>query len=164
MDFLDFSSYDSSTWSTFLKDNWFVLLIALLVLFLIIRIVKTVVKWAIVAVIVLAIVLYSGYSLDDVKQLGTKVMDSGLDDLKELGEKMKDSAQQQAYDAMLNEAKEAQYTVNEDGTYTVSSPSIELRGTAGSDEAELSVKGSPFITVKVSELIRTFVNQAKQNG
>ncbi len=164
MDFLNFSSYDWDTWTTFLQENWLVLAIALLVLFIIIRIVKTVVKWALVAIIVIGIVLYSGYTLDDVKELGSKVMDTGLDELKELGTKVADSVKKEAVNAMVNGAKEATYTVNKDGSYTVKTAIVELNGAVGSNEVSLSLRGAPIGKVKIDDTIRTFIDQAKQNG
>lgn len=149
MDFLDFTSYDTETWTTFLKDNWMVIAIALVVLFLIIRIVKTVVKWAVVAVVVIGLILYSGYSLDDVKEIGTKVM-AGV--------------KEEALNAMVGDAKDAEYTINDDGTYTVKTDSIELKGEVGASEVKVSLHGAPYITFQLEGVIQTFIDQAKQNG
>lgn len=149
MDFLDFTSYDTETWTTFLKDNWLVLAIGLIVLLIVIRIVKTVMKWAIVAIVVIGLVLYSGYSLDDVKEIGTKVMDN---------------VKEEAISAMVGDAAEAEYTVNEDGTYTVKSDSIELKGEVGSSEVQVSLHGSPFITLQLEGVIQTFIDQAKEKS
>lgn len=149
MDFLDFSSYDTETWSAFFQENWLVLVIALVVLLIVIRLVKTVVKWALVAVIVVGIVLYSGYSLDDVKELGTKVMDT---------------VKQEAVSAMIGEAQNAEYKTNSDGTFTVTTTNVELTGKAGDNEVKVSVKGAPAITLQLDDTIRTFIEQAKQNG
>ncbi|MFD0590714.1 hypothetical protein ACFQZE_22245 [Paenibacillus sp. GCM10027627] len=149
MDFLNFSSYDTETWSTFFQDNWIVLVIAAVVLFLIVRIVKTVVKWAIVAAVVLGLVLYSGYSLDDMKEISTQVMADVKD---------------KALNLMVGDAKEAKYTVGKDGTYTVKTDAIELKGKAGANEVQVSVHGSPFVTFEVDGVIKTFIDQAKQNG
>ena len=164
MDFLNFTSYDLDTWTTFFQENWLMLVIALIVLFLIIRIVKTVIKWAIVAVIVIGLVIYSGYTLEDVKELGSKVMESGLDDLKELGSKAADAVKQEAVSAMAGEAKDAKYTVNSDGTYTVKTTNIELRGEVGASEVKVSLRGAPAFTMKLDDTIQQFINQSKQNG
>lgn len=149
MEFLDFTSYDTETWTTFLKDNWIVLVIALVVLFLVIRIVKTVVKWAIVAALIIGLVLYSGYSLDDVKEIGSKVMDN---------------VKQEALGVMVGDAKDANYSLNEDGTYTVKTNNVELKGEVGASEVKVSVHGAPYITFQVDDVIQTFIDQAKQNG
>lgn len=149
MDFLDFSSYDTATWTTFLKENWMVLAIGLVLLFLVIRIVKTVVKWALVAIVVIGIVLYSGYSLDDVKEIGTKVM-AGVT--------------KETLSAMVGDAKDAKYHLNEDGTYTVKSGNMDLKGRTGVNEVQISLHGAPYMTIQIDDIIRTFINQAKQNG
>lgn len=149
MGFLDFSSYDLDTWMTFIKENWIVLVIALIVLFIIIRIVKTVVKWAIVAAIVIGLVIYSGYTMDDVKELGSKVVDN---------------MKQEAVNAMVSGTKDAQYTVNEDGTYTVKTSIIELTGEPGANEVAVSLRGTKLGTLEIDSVIKTFIDQAKQNG
>lgn len=149
MDFLNFSSYDMETWTAFIKDNWLVLVIALVVLFLVIRIVKTMVKWAIVAVVVIGLVLYSGYTLDDVKSIGTKVMDN---------------VKEEALQAMVGDVSNATYTVNDDGTYTVKTNSIELKGEVGASEVQVSLHGAPYITFQLEGVIQNFIDQAKQNS
>lgn len=149
MGFLDFSAYNTETWTTFFKENWLVLAIALLVLFLIVRIVKTVVKWALVAVVVIGLVLYSGYTLDDVKELGSKVVDT---------------VKQEAVNVMLGEAQEAEYKAAADGTYTITTDNIELTGKAGSGEVKLSLRGAPAITLQVDSTIQSFIDQAKSKG
>lgn len=149
MDFFDFGSYDLDTWTTFFQNNWLILVIALIVLFLIVRIVKTVVKWAIVAVIIIGLIIYSGYSLDDVKELGSKVVES---------------VKQEAVSAMTGEVQDAVYTANSDGTYKVTTTNIELTGKLGSNEVKVSLRGTPAFTMQLDETIQTFIDQAKKNG
>jgi hypothetical protein len=149
MDFLDFSSYDTDTWTTFFQDNWLVLVIALVVLLIVVRLVKTVVKWALAAVIIIGVVLYSGYTLDDVKDIGTKMMDT---------------VKQEAVTAMIGEAENAEYKVNEDGTFTVTTTNVELTGKAGENDVKVSLKGAPAITIPLDDAIKTFIEQAKQKG
>ncbi|MGM0881968.1 MAG: hypothetical protein ACQEXQ_13145 [Bacillota bacterium] len=149
MDFLDFSSYDLDTWTSFFKEHWLVLIIALIVLFLIIRIVKTVVKWAIVAAIVLGIVVYSGYSMDD---------------LKEIGSEFADTVKQEAVNAMVGEAKDATFVTNEDGTFTVKTNNVELTGEPGANEVSISFRGAPLGKWELDSTIQTFIEQARQNG
>ena len=146
MSFLDFSSYDTETWTTFFQENWLVIAIALLVLFLIVRIVKTVVKWALVAVVVIGLVLYSGYTLDDVKELGSKVVDT---------------VKQEAVNVMLGEADKAEYKAGSDGTFTITTDNIELTGKTGSAEVKVSLKGAPAITLQLDSTIQGFIDEAK---
>lgn len=149
MSFLDFSSYDTETWSTFFQENWLVIAIALLVLFLIVRIVKTVVKWALVAVVVIGLVLYSGYTMEDVKELGGKVVDT---------------VKQEAVNVMLGEADKAEYKAGADGTFTITTDNIELTGKAGSTEVKVSLKGAPAITLQLDSAIQGFIDEAKSKG
>lgn len=149
MDFLNFADYDWDTWTLFFREHWLVLLIALVVLLFIIRVVKTVVKWAIVAVIVIGVVLYSGYSMDDLKAIGTKVTDS---------------VKQEAVNAMVGEINDATYTANGDGTFTVKTSTVELTGTPGSGEVAVSFRGAPLGTWKITDTIQALIDQAKVNS
>ena len=164
MDFLDFSSYDMDTWTSFIQDKWYVLVIALIVILLIVKIVKTVVKWFLIVVIVLGLIFYSGYTLDDVKSFGSSVVSEGLAELKEIGEKVSDNVKDQAVKAMVSEAKEAKYVANGDGTYTVTTSSITLTGKIGEDQVSVSVKGAPAFKVQVNDVIKSFIQDAQENG
>lgn len=149
MDFLNFSAYDAETWTTFFQENWLVLAIALIVLLLIVRIVKTVVKWALVAVVVIGLVLYSGYTLDDVKEIGGKVVDG---------------VKQEAVNVMLGEAEDAEYKAEADGSFTITTKNVELTGKTGSNEVKVSLRGTPAITLQVDNTIQAFIDGAKQKS
>lgn len=149
MDFLNFSTYDWDTWTAFFKEHWLVLVIALILLLIIIRIVKTVVKWALVVAIVLGIVVYSGYTMDDLKEIGTKVADT---------------VKQEAVNAMVGEAKDATFVNNGDGTFTVKTKNVELTGEPGANEVAISFRGTALGKWELDSTIQTFIDQAKQNG
>jgi len=149
LDFLNFSTYDLDTWTAFFKEHWLVLVIALIVLFIIVRIVKTVLKWAIVAAIVLGIVVYSGYSMDDLKEIGSKVADT---------------VKQEAVNAMVGEAKDATFVTNADGTFTVKTKNVELTGEPGANEVVISFRGTELGKWELDSTIQAFIDQAKQNG
>ncbi|WP_083676376.1 hypothetical protein MHI37_22725 [Paenibacillus sp. FSL H8-0548] len=149
MEFLNFSTYDLDTWTAFFKEHWLVLVIALIVLFIIVRIVKTVLKWAIVAVIVIGLVVYSGYSMDDLKQIGTKVADT---------------VKQEAINAMVGEAKDATFVTNADGTFTVKTRNVELSGKPGDNEVAVSFRGTQLGKWEIDSTIQTVIDQAKKNG
>lgn len=149
MDFLNFSTYDMDTWTAFFKEHWLVLVIALVVLLIIVRIVKTVLKWAIVAAIVLGIVVYSGYSMDD---------------LTEMGSKFADTMKQEVINAMVGEAKDAAFMTNADGTFTVKTKNVELTGMPGANEVAVSFRGTELGKWELDSTIQTFIDQAKQNG
>lgn len=164
MSFLDFSNYDVDTWLAFLEEKWYVILIALIVIMLIIRLMKTMVKWAIILVVAVGVIVYSGYSLDDVKSLGTSLMSDGLAGLKEIGASVADSAKEEAINAMIGEAASATYTANADGTFTVKTSSITLTGQSGNEEISISIKGAPAFKVQSSEVVSQFIEQAKANS
>ncbi len=164
MSFLDFSSYDVDTWLTFLGENWIVIAIALVVLLLIIKVVKTMVKWAFVLIIVIGLIFYSGYTLDDVKSISSNIMSGSMDELKEIGTKVADNVKQEAINAMIGEAKEAEYEVHEDGTYTVITKSVTLTGEIGKDEVSVSLKGAPAFKVQMNETLSSFIEQAQKNS
>ncbi|WP_138754736.1 hypothetical protein [Paenibacillus sinopodophylli] len=149
MDFLNFSTYDWDTWTAFFKEHWLVLIIALIVLLIIVRIVKTVIRWAIAAVIIIGIIVYSGYSMDDLKEIGTKVADT---------------VKQEAVSAMAGEAKDATFVTNADGTFTVKTKNVELTGVPGENEVAVSFRGTELGKWKLDSAIQTLIDQAKQNG
>ncbi|MWC29539.1 hypothetical protein [Paenibacillus sp. MMS18-CY102] len=145
MDFI----YDEQTWTTFFQDNWLVLVLALVALFIVIGIVRTIVKWALVAAIVVGVIAYSGYTLEDVKSIGTKVTDS---------------VKQEAIQAMAGEANAATYTSNGDGTFTVKTNNLELTGKPNANEVEVKFRGAKIGTWKIDDAIRTLIDTAKSNG
>jgi len=164
MNFLDFSNYDWETWLTFIQERWYVLVIGLIIVLIVVNVVKTVAKWGLIVLVVLGLIMYSGYSLDDVKQIGTELVTSGIEELKEIGSKVADNVKQDALDAMAEEAKSAAYTMEEDGSFKVTTPSLVVTGKPGSDEVSISVKGAPAFKVKSSEAIAEFIAQAQQNS
>ncbi len=149
MDFLNFSNYDLDTWMTFFKEKWIIIAIVLLVLFLIMKVVKTVVKWLLVLVIVAGLIIYSGYSLDDVKEFGSKVTDT---------------LKQEALQAMITSAKDAKYEVNKDGSFTVKASALEVKGKAGSNTVTVSFQGAELGKLEVDSTIKAFIEQAKKNS
>ena len=146
---------DLETWKQFLSERWYVLVIALVVMLIIIKIVKTVVKWLLVAAIVIGVLLYSGYSLEDLR----------VDRLKELGEQLREQAvttlTREVLEAMSGEASNAVYTAGEDGTFTVKSSSLVITGKIGEEEVSVSYLGAPLGRVKVDETIESFIGRAK---
>lgn len=164
MSFLDFSSYDWDTWLTFIQEKWYVLVIGLIIVLVVINVVKTVAKWGLILLIVLGLIMYSGYSLEDVKQIGTELVTSGIEELKEIGSKVADNVKQDALDAMVEEAKTATYEAGEGGAFTITTTSLVVKGQSGSDEVSISVKGAPAFKVKSNEVIADFIAQAQQNS
>lgn len=139
-------------WTDFLQQNWLVIIIALVVLFVVLNLVKTMVKWILAIVIVAGLLIYSGISLDKIGEVVTTVKDETVDTLKS-----------EAMNMMLKETKEAKYTKNDDGTYTVMTPSVTLKGEKGMETVEVTFKGVPLGEWKINDTIITFIESAQAN-
>ncbi|WP_411343679.1 ATPase [Paenibacillus sp. WLX1005] len=143
---------DWQVWSEFFKQNWLIILVALIILFLVINLVKTVIKWLIVIIIVAAVCIYSGISLDQIRDTVTNVTDQTVGALRD-----------QALDVMKNEAKDARFIQNGDGTYTVKSDNIEFTGEPGAGKVSMTFRGVPLGEWDVNSTIQSVITQAKQN-
>lgn len=139
-------------WFEFIKQNWLVFLIVLIVLLAIVSFMKTMMKWALIVVIIVAVAVYSGITLDDVSHVVTTVKDETVQKLKD-----------QAVNAMLDEMKKVSFKTNEDGTYTLKSPSLEVNGTPNSDKVNVLFNGVSLGEWSMTDTIRQFVKEAKQN-
>jgi hypothetical protein len=138
-------------WVVFLQDKWLLVIIAIVVLFLVMKLVKTFVKWIFVLAVV-AFLLYYGSSYT-----------GKLGDLKTtVGNAVAVEAKQQLTNAIVGEGKDAKYTKNADGSYTISTKNIKLDGKPGSDEVKVSYQGISY-TVSINKTIQKFIDQAKQN-
>ncbi|WP_019635881.1 hypothetical protein [Paenibacillus fonticola] len=144
---------DLQVWTEFLKQNWLVIVVALVVLFLILNLVKTVVKWALVIVIAAFIVIYSGITLKDIGDAVNTVKDQAVE-----------ISKSEVLNVMRKEAKEAQWVQNEDGTFTITTPNLEVTGTPGSDKVKVTFRGVSLGEWKMSDALETFVQEAKRNA
>lgn len=117
-------------WKEFVQQNWLVIVIALILLFVVVNVLKTVIKWAIVLIIVAALCIYSGVSFDQIKSVVNDVSSSTLETVKS-----------EAQELMLNEAKQATYVLHDDGTFTITSPNVEVTGEQGKDKVKVSLRG-----------------------
>jgi len=137
---------DTDAWLTFLQDNWIVIAAAIVAILIVMKLVKTVLKWVLVAAIVIGIVTYGGFTIDDIKEVGTKVSDEAKD---------------QAIKAMAGEASEADYTANEDGSYTIKTENLELTGVPNSGEVSVKFRAISLGTWKMEGEVREFVRKAR---
>jgi hypothetical protein len=131
----------------FVKENWFIIVGAIVVLFLVVRLVKTVIKW----VIVLAVLGGLFYMGADYK-----------DKLLNLGTAVTAEVKNQATAAITNEMKDAQYKLNADGTFTVTTKSLRLDGVPSSNEVKITVMNQTF-TMKMDDAVQALIEQAKKN-
>ncbi|MFC4303861.1 hypothetical protein [Cohnella boryungensis] len=140
---------DTDAWLTFLQDNWIVIAVAIVAILIVLKVVKTVLKWVLVAAIVIGIVTYGGITVEDIKEVGTKVTSEAKD---------------QAIKAMAGEASEAVYKVNSDGSYTITTKNLELNGVPNSGEVSVKLGGISLGTWKMEGEVRDFVVKARASS
>lgn len=143
---------DPEVWSQFIRENWLVIVIALVLLFAVVNLVKTVLKWAIVIVIVVGLIIYSGVTMDEIGNAVNKVTDGTVNTLKN-----------EAQEVMLKEAKEAKYTSNGDGTFTITTPNVEVNGAAGEDKVDVTFRGVSLGKWSVTDAMKTFIEEARKH-
>lgn len=144
---------DVQVWTEFLQENWLVIVVALVILFLVLNFVKTLVKWALVLVIAAFIIIYSGITLKDIGDAVTTVKDQAVS-----------ISQSEAMNMMKNEAKEAKFTKNADGSFTIKTPNLEVNGTPGSDKVKVMFRGVSLGEWSVNSTLESFIQEAKQNS
>jgi nitrogen regulatory protein PII-like uncharacterized protein len=139
-------AWTSEAWLQFAQDHWVIIAAALVAIFIIVKLVKTVLKWVLVAAVIFGIVAYGGYSIDDLKALGTKV---------------ETEAKDQAIKAMAGEASQAEYTDNQDGTYSITTPNLEISGVPNTGVVSVKYKGISLGKWKVEGAVRTLIEQSR---
>ncbi|WP_136603656.1 hypothetical protein [Paenibacillus dokdonensis] len=144
---------NTQVWSDFLQQNWLVIVIALIVLFVVLNLVKTMVKWALVIVIIVAVVVYSGVSLEKIKDVVNDVKTEAVDNLKS-----------EATNVMMKEAKEAKYTSDAAGNFTITTPNLEMTGQKGKDKVDVSLRGVSLGQWKISDNVQSFIAESKNNS
>lgn len=140
-------------WSQFIRENWLVIVIALVLLFAVVNIVKTMLKWAIVVVIVVGLFIYSGVTMDQIGNAVNKVADGTVSTLKN-----------EAQEVMLKEAQEAVYTSGGDGTFTITTPNLEVKGSAAEDKVEVVFRGVSLGKWSVTDTTKTFIDEARKQA
>ena len=144
-------SFEPEAWKQFATDHWILIVIAVVALFVILNVVKTVLKWVLAIAIIAGVVIYGGYSISDLKEIGGQVVETATAAVKD-----------EASKAMAEEAKKATYTLNPDGTYLVKSPNLELSGKPNSGEVDVKFRGVSLGTWKMEGAVRDFVTTALQ--
>ncbi|MEC0239226.1 hypothetical protein P4H66_05070 [Paenibacillus dokdonensis] len=144
---------NTQVWSDFLQQNWLVIVIALIVLFVVLNLVKTMVKWALVIIIIVAVVVYSGVSLEKIKDVVNDVKTEAVDNLKS-----------DATNVMMKEAKEAKYTSDAAGNFTITTPNLEMKGQKGKDKVDVSLRGVSLGQWKISDTVQSFISESKNNS
>jgi hypothetical protein len=150
-------NFKAGDWLGFVQDHWIVVVIAIVAIFIIGKVVQTVLKWVLIAAILIAIVWYGGYSIDDLGAIKSKV----TEEIGKVGDKVTTEVRDQAMKAMIGEASEATYVNNEDGSYTITTKNLELRGVPNSGEVDVKFHGQSLGTWKMEGAVRDFVNKSR---
>ncbi|MNO67151.1 hypothetical protein D3C76_579540 [compost metagenome] len=145
--------FDFQVWSEFLKQNWLVIVVALVILFFVVNFVKTVIKWVLVLVIAASVIIYSGLSLQDIGEAVSTVKDQAVS-----------ISKSEALKVMKNEAKEAKLTQNSDGSYTITTPNLEVIGETGSDKVQVHFRGVSLGEWSINDTLQAFITEAKRNS
>lgn len=144
---------DMQVWSEFLQQNWLVIAVALVVLFLIVKLVKTVIKWVLVIAIAAFIIVYSGISLKDIGDTVNAVKDQAVE-----------ISKHEVTNLLKTEAKDAEWVQNADGTFTITSPNLEITGKLGEDKVKVKLRGLSLGEWSMSESLEAFIGEAQQGS
>lgn len=143
-------------WIAFAQDRWYLIVAALVVLFIVMRIVKTVVKWVIVLAVLAVIVVYGANYKDKLQSVGASLTAS-------VGEKVASEASAKALQAFKDEAKDAKFKANSDGSFTITTKSLKVEGKPGDSDVAVTFLGQTF-RIKADAAVKAFIEQAKANS
>ncbi|HZG57589.1 hypothetical protein [Paenibacillus sp.] len=136
-------------WIAFVQDKWWVILAAVVALLVVVSVVKTVLKWVLALAIVAAVLTYGA---------------NYKDELTTMSDQMLAEAKDQAFQALVAGAIDAQYESKADGTYAVFTSSVRVEGKEGSNEVTVFWKGVRIGTFEIDATIRAFLDGAKHNS
>ncbi|ADO58355.1 MULTISPECIES: hypothetical protein [Paenibacillus] len=148
---------DKNVWSEFLEhnwqivqDNWLYIVIGLVLLLVILKIVRTLVKWLIVIVVIAGLLVYSGISFEQVGKVVTQAKDDAIN-----------KVQSEALNMMIKEGQNAKYTSNGDGTFTVTSSNLEVKGPFEGDKVKVWFQGMSLGEWSMSDTVKKYIESAK---
>lgn len=148
---------DKNIWTEFLEhnwqivqDNWLYILIGLVLLFVILKVVRTLVKWLIVIVVIAGLLIYSGISFEQVGKVVTQAKDDAFN-----------KVQSKALSMMIKEGQNAKYTSNADGTFSVTSSNLEVKGPFEGDKVKVWFQGMSLGEWSMSDTVKKYIESAK---
>lgn len=134
-------------WMTFIEDRWLLILIVVVVLFIIIKVLNTILKWVLVIAIVGGLVFYGAQYTDAIKHTAGAILEY---------------TQEEWFELMADEIKEARYVEHPDGRYSVIGKSVSIEGKKGEDEVTVTIKGRSF-RFKVNDLLQRYIDEVKRS-
>lgn len=139
----------------FVQEQWLLLLVVLVAFILVVKLVKTAIKWAVILVIVLAVAVYGVNYKDTLTTIKNAVVENA-------GPAITDALKDQAANAIKKEAKDATFTSNADGTFTIKTKTLQVDGKPGSDTVKVTIAGQSF-NMKAVDAVQTFIETAQKN-
>jgi hypothetical protein len=141
---------------TFLTERWYLVAIAvLLLLFVLVKIAQKLLKWTLVLAVLAvlaALLLHGTRGRDRVVQFGNQV-----------GSRVAAETEQRARRALTDELHDAHWEKNRDGTYTVTTKSLQLRARPKAHTAEVKFMGQTF-TMAMDADLRAVVDAARERA
>lgn len=151
---------DKNVWTEFLEhnwqivqDNWLYILIGLVLLLVILKVVRTLVKWLIVIVVITGLLIYSGISFEQVGKVVTQAKDDAIS-----------KVQSEALNMMIKEGQDAKYTSNADGTFSVTSSNLEVKGPFDGDKVKVWFQGMPLGEWSIGDTVKKYIESAKDSA
>ncbi|MDF2924013.1 MAG: hypothetical protein K0R57_2927 [Paenibacillaceae bacterium] len=141
-------------WIAFVQEQWLVIAVVVIAFVLIVKLVKTAIKWAVIVIILLAVVVYGANYKDTLTSIKEAVVESAGT--------VADTFKEQAAKAIRDEAKDATYVSNPDGSFTVKGKTVQVDGKPGEDSVRVTIAGQTF-TMKLVDAVETFIAEAKKN-
>ncbi|MEK5408229.1 hypothetical protein MKX36_20140 [Paenibacillus sp. FSL W8-0439] len=148
---------DKNVWSEFLEhnwqivqDNWLYILIGLVLLLVILKVVRTLIKWLIVIVVIAGLLIYSGISFEQVGKVVTQAKDDAIN-----------KVQSEALNMMIKEGQNAKYTSNGDGTFTVTSSNLKVKGPFEGNKVKVWFQGMSLGEWSMSDTVKKYIESAK---
>ena len=134
-------------WIAFVQEKWWVILAAVVALMIVVSVVKTVLKWVLVLAIVAGVLVYGANYKEELTAMSGQMLEEAKD---------------QAFQALVSGAFDAEYESNADGTFAVFTESVRVEGAEGSNEVTVFWKGVKVGTFQIDATIEAFLNEAKQ--
>ncbi len=132
----------------FVQERWLIILLAVVAAIVIINVLKTVFKWLIAAVIILALVYYGLQYSEELREVSQMIKEFTVNEWNEM---------------MERETESAVYEQRPDGSFVITSKNIKLEGSDDSESVVITIRGAS-ITVTKNEIIKAYIEQAKQNA